>query len=105
VDLQRRFVFAATPPGALATHRISPSSSRSREHPNRANVRFLIDNAGLPADCESYERLVLVFNGDVPTRSQPRARTGPRCKRGDSRSPIGKAPMSTAAAAEKAIAI
>src|SRR5215510_2399167 len=33
-------------------------------NPNRANVRFLIDNAGLPADCDSYERLVLVFNGD-----------------------------------------
>jgi DNA polymerase-3 subunit chi len=33
-------------------------------NPNRANVRFLIDNAGLPADSESYERLVLVFNGD-----------------------------------------
>ena len=26
--------------------------------------RFLIDNAALPADCETYERLVLVFNGD-----------------------------------------
>src|SRR5437763_1323608 len=33
-------------------------------NPNRANVRFLIDNAALPADCDSYERLVLVFNGD-----------------------------------------
>ena len=33
-------------------------------NPNRANVRFLIDNAGLPADCDSYERVVLVFNGD-----------------------------------------
>ena len=33
-------------------------------NPNRANVRFLIDNAGLPADSDSYERLVLVFNGD-----------------------------------------
>ena len=31
---------------------------------NRANVRFLIDNASLPADSEHYERLVLVFNGD-----------------------------------------
>ena len=29
-----------------------------------ANVRFLIDNAALPADCDSYERVVLVFNGD-----------------------------------------
>ena len=33
-------------------------------NPNRANVRFLIDNAGLPADGESSDRLVLVFNGD-----------------------------------------
>ena len=33
-------------------------------NPNRANVRFLIDNAALPADCETYERIVLVFNGD-----------------------------------------
>src|SRR6201995_3401010 len=28
-------------------------------NPNRANVRFLIDNAAMPADSESYERLVL----------------------------------------------
>ena len=33
-------------------------------NPNGANVRFLIDNAALPADSDSYERLVLVFNGD-----------------------------------------
>ena len=33
-------------------------------NPNRANVRFLIDNAALPADSDAYERLVLVFNGD-----------------------------------------
>jgi DNA polymerase-3 subunit chi len=33
-------------------------------NPNRANVRFLIDNAALPADSGSYDRLVLVFNGD-----------------------------------------
>ncbi len=29
-----------------------------------ANVRFLIDNAALPQDCDSYERMVLLFNGD-----------------------------------------
>jgi DNA polymerase III subunit chi len=34
------------------------------DNPNRANVRFLVDNAALPADCGSYERLVVVFNGD-----------------------------------------
>jgi len=33
-------------------------------NPNKANVRFLIDNAPLPADSDTYERLVLVFNGD-----------------------------------------
>src|SRR6188768_1444049 len=33
-------------------------------NPNRANVRFLIDNAALPADSASYDRVVLVFNGD-----------------------------------------
>ncbi|KIZ42759.1 MULTISPECIES: DNA polymerase III subunit chi [Rhodopseudomonas] len=32
-------------------------------NPNRANVRFLVDNAALPADPEAYERMVLVFNG------------------------------------------
>ncbi|MCA6123768.1 DNA polymerase III subunit chi [Bradyrhizobium sp. WSM 1704] len=35
-------------------------------NPNRANVRFLIDDAPLPADCDSYARIVLVFNGDDP---------------------------------------
>jgi DNA polymerase III subunit chi len=33
-------------------------------NPNRANVRFLIDNAALPADSDTYDRMVLVFNGD-----------------------------------------
>jgi DNA polymerase-3 subunit chi len=33
-------------------------------NPNGASVRFLVDNAGLPADCEAYQRVVLVFNGD-----------------------------------------
>ena len=33
-------------------------------NPNGAHVRFLIDNADLPADSEGYERMVLVFNGD-----------------------------------------
>jgi DNA polymerase-3 subunit chi len=34
------------------------------DNPNRAQVRFLVDNAGLPADSDAYERLVLVFDGD-----------------------------------------
>jgi DNA polymerase III subunit chi len=33
-------------------------------NPNAANVRFLVDNAPLPADSDRYERMVLVFNGD-----------------------------------------
>jgi DNA polymerase III subunit chi len=33
-------------------------------NPNRANIRFLVDNAAVPADAAAYERLVLVFNGD-----------------------------------------
>jgi DNA polymerase-3 subunit chi len=36
----------------------------AESNPNRAQVRFLIDNAALPADSESYERVVLVFDGD-----------------------------------------
>ena len=53
------------PPGAPAMPRISRSSCRSRRAIRiGANVRFLIDNAALPADSDSYERVVLVFNGD-----------------------------------------
>lgn len=33
-------------------------------NPNRANVRFLVDNAPLPADPGVYDRVVLLFNGD-----------------------------------------
>ena len=33
-------------------------------NPTRANVRFLVDSAALPVDSESYDRLVLVFNGE-----------------------------------------
>lgn len=33
-------------------------------NPNGAQVRFLIDNAALPADAEQYQRMVLVFDGD-----------------------------------------
>jgi DNA polymerase-3 subunit chi len=33
-------------------------------NPNQANVRFLIDNAAMPADSASYERVVLLFNGE-----------------------------------------
>jgi len=33
-------------------------------NPNRANVRFLVDNASLPVDSGIYDRVVLLFNGD-----------------------------------------
>jgi DNA polymerase-3 subunit chi len=38
--------------------------SLSDGNPNAANVRFLIDGAALPPDAESYQRIVLVFDGD-----------------------------------------
>jgi len=38
--------------------------SAGEANPNGANVRFLVDNAALPADTDRYERVVLVFNGD-----------------------------------------
>jgi DNA polymerase III subunit chi len=38
--------------------------SMSEANPNAANVLFLIDGAAMPADAESYERIVLVFDGD-----------------------------------------
>ena len=33
-------------------------------NPNGANVRFLIDGAPVPADAETYQRIVLVFDGE-----------------------------------------
>lgn len=33
-------------------------------NPNQANVRFVVDTAGLPEDCAIYDRVVLVFNGE-----------------------------------------
>jgi DNA polymerase-3 subunit chi len=53
-----------------ATWRVSDAADQpilltiADENPNRASVRFLIDNAALPGDGESYERVVLLFNGD-----------------------------------------
>ncbi|MCL2713721.1 MAG: DNA polymerase III subunit chi [Alphaproteobacteria bacterium] len=35
-------------------------------NPNCANVRFLIDCAAPPGDCASYDRVVVLFNGDDP---------------------------------------
>ena len=37
----------------------------TRDHnPNRAEVRFLIDGADVPADAAGYERIVLLFDGE-----------------------------------------
>jgi DNA polymerase-3 subunit chi len=33
-------------------------------NPNAATVRFLIDGAPVPADADTYQRLVLLFDGD-----------------------------------------
>ena len=33
-------------------------------NPNAASVRFLIDGASVPADAESYQRIVVLFDGD-----------------------------------------
>jgi DNA polymerase III subunit chi len=36
------------------------------DNPNGANVRFLIEGAGVPADADGYERIVLLFDGEDP---------------------------------------
>jgi len=36
------------------------------ENPNGATVRFLVDGAPVPGDAMSYQRIVLLFNGDDP---------------------------------------
>jgi DNA polymerase-3 subunit chi len=36
------------------------------DNPNAASVRFLIDGAPVPADAGSYQRIVLLFDGDDP---------------------------------------
>jgi DNA polymerase-3 subunit chi len=36
------------------------------ENLNGATVRFLIEGAGMPGDATSYERLVLLFDGEDP---------------------------------------
>lgn len=38
----------------------------SADNRNGAVVRFLVDGAAVPADAASYERLVLLFDGDDP---------------------------------------
>jgi DNA polymerase III subunit chi len=36
------------------------------ENPNGATVRFLVDGTAVPADAATYQRLVLLFDGDDP---------------------------------------
>lgn len=49
-------------------------------NPNGANVRFLIDNAGVPADAHSYDRMVLVFNGNDADALSTARSTWTECK-------------------------
>ena len=55
-----------------ATWRVSDAADQpivlavEEDNPNGANVRFLVDSAALPQDAQSYERMVLLFNGDDP---------------------------------------
>src|SRR3981189_52347 len=50
-------------------------------NPNGANVRFLIDNAALPADADAYDRMVLVFNGDDTEALPAASGAWPDCKK------------------------
>jgi DNA polymerase-3 subunit chi len=53
------------------------------DNPNRASVRFLLDGAAVPADAGSYERIVLVFDGEDPDAvSAARAHWGEAKSRG-----------------------
>jgi len=36
------------------------------DNPNGASVRFLLDGAEVPADAASYQRIVLIFDGEDP---------------------------------------
>ena len=45
----------------------------SDDNPNQASVRFLIDRAEPPADARSYERIVVLFDGeDEEARAEAR---------------------------------
>ena len=65
-------------------------------NPNRANVRFLIDNAALPADARPTTAWCWSSTATMTTRSAPRGGPGPIASRGGLRSPIGR-PTSAAA--------
>jgi DNA polymerase-3 subunit chi len=38
----------------------------NESNPNGAVVRFLVEGAAMPADASSYQRLVLLFDGEDP---------------------------------------
>jgi len=61
--------------GALATHRISPSSSRSRRASEPGQCPLPDRQCGLPADCEATSVWFGCSTATMPTLSQPRART------------------------------
>ena len=49
----------------------------AEHNPNGASVRFLIDGVPMPADAESYDRIVLLFDGeDEDAVATARARWG-----------------------------
>jgi DNA polymerase-3 subunit chi len=57
---------------------LHPVLLTTAEHnPNAATVRFLIDGVPIPADAESYDRIVLLFDGeDEDAVAAARARWG-----------------------------
>jgi DNA polymerase III subunit chi len=49
----------------------------NESNPNSAAIRFLVEGADMPADVSTYERLVLLFDGDDPDALETaRARWG-----------------------------
>jgi DNA polymerase-3 subunit chi len=53
------------------------------DNPNGAHVRFLVDGAPVPADAATYERIVLVFDGeDEDAVAAARARWGEAKQKG-----------------------
>lgn len=50
------------------------------DNPNSAKVRFLVDSAPVPDDAASYDRVVLVFDGDNDDALASARRDWARCK-------------------------
>lgn len=59
-------------------------------NPNRANVRFLVDSAPLPATPALMTGSFWYSTATMATRSPPRGAPGPIARRGVSRSPTGR---------------